>query len=242
MGLDPDDPLVLYVGSLAPGRGLEVAIDAVAHLPDAVFAVAGPSSDQRYRDLKSYADRAGISGRFKILNAVRESQVVDLLSLADVSVIPVQATCESYRLCLPNKIFQSLAAGTPVVSTPLPEVAAIIGKIKHCRVASDFTSQALAESLMSALFDNDDANVSMPDGLQPNALLARYVTLAEALLGDYPVPDFSPLAHAKDATRAAARDQSWTPEKALFCSIAVRAVVLATSLGSSNRAQEFDEA
>lgn len=208
LGLNPDKPFVLYVGSLQRGRGLKMAIDAISGLSDVILAAAGNGPKRRRRELMEYAEQAGAMDRFKVLDPVPEDQVVDLLSLADVSIVPVQESCESYRLCLPNKLFQSLAAGTPVVSTPLPEVGAIIENINHCFVATDYSPQAFANALEHALEDPKNAVISLPKEIQPEQLLTRYKFLAEALILNKPIPAYPPLKHASKAIKAAARDRT----------------------------------
>jgi glycosyltransferase involved in cell wall biosynthesis len=60
------------------------------------------------------------AGRFHYLPAVPPGEVVEWVAGADVDVMAIQPIDLNSRLSSPNKLFESLAAGVPVVSSDLP--------------------------------------------------------------------------------------------------------------------------
>ncbi len=70
---------------------------------------------------------------------------------ADVGVTLLQDTCENHRLALPNKLFEYVAAGVPVVASALPETERLISRygIGWCVTPGD--PDALAAALAEAL-------------------------------------------------------------------------------------------
>lgn len=78
----PDGPLVLYVGKLSPGKGIDVFLEAAArlrHRPSpACFVVAGAGS--------AALPAPGVDVRF--LGALPHEQVLDLYAVADVVAQP----------------------------------------------------------------------------------------------------------------------------------------------------------
>ena len=126
LDLDPAARIVLCHGGLGAGRGLELTIEAMAHLPDVpahlVFMGYGPSVE-RYRDL---ADQAGLGDRFHLLDAVDPEAVLEWVTGVDVDVMVIQPTELNTILSTPNKLFESLAAGVPVVSSDFPSRRGII--------------------------------------------------------------------------------------------------------------------
>ncbi len=112
-GIPPERKVVLFLGRLGRERGLEEAAEAVLHLEDAALVVLGfgPWAERlRERDREPrYA------GHHYTLPPVHPDDVPLWTASADVSVIAVPANSLNQRLSTPNKFWESLTAGTPVV-------------------------------------------------------------------------------------------------------------------------------
>ena len=126
LDLAPVDPVVLYHGLLDAGRGLGVLVEAMrepglegAHLALLGF---GPERDR----LQELASRPPFGGRLHLLDAVPPSELMPWVASADVGVMPNEPRNLNDRLSTPNKLFESIAAGLPVVSSDFPERRRII--------------------------------------------------------------------------------------------------------------------
>lgn len=121
-----DSPIVLYHGGLRPGRGLPQLAEAMlapglekAHLAYLGF---GPSREE----VSALAAEPRFGGRLHLLDAVPPDQVVAWVASADVAALPIQASNRSYELSTPNKLFEALAAGVPVVASDFPGMREIV--------------------------------------------------------------------------------------------------------------------
>jgi glycosyltransferase involved in cell wall biosynthesis len=124
LALSPETPIVLCHGRFMAGRGLEETAEAMlqAGLGDAHLVFLG------YRAAfiePILADRR-LAGRVHHLPAVAPSDVTAWVAGADVDVMAILPADLNSRLSTPNKLFESLAAGTPVVSSDLPVRRAIL--------------------------------------------------------------------------------------------------------------------
>jgi glycosyltransferase involved in cell wall biosynthesis len=115
-GLPAERRIVLFLGKLGRQRGLEVAAEAVARLPDAALVMLGSVVNAEWDSaLRARSADPRLVGRHVVLPAVHPDDVRLWAASADVSIIAVPANSLNQRLSTPNKFWESLAAGTPVV-------------------------------------------------------------------------------------------------------------------------------
>jgi len=120
-----ESPLVLHQGSAADGRGVDILLRATAGLPDVHLVLLGPARDEG-ATLSALARDLAVEDRVHVLPAVPVESLIAWTSGADVGVSLLQDTCENHRLALPNKVFEYLAAGVPVVTSDLPELRSLV--------------------------------------------------------------------------------------------------------------------
>jgi glycosyltransferase involved in cell wall biosynthesis len=81
---------LLYVGRVDARKGVETAVAALTHLPEAAtLTLAGEGDDETRRGLLTLADRLGVASRVRLLGPVDREALPDLYVAADVVVFPV---------------------------------------------------------------------------------------------------------------------------------------------------------
>ena len=125
-GLSRQTPLIMYHGSLAPHRGVEQLLEALllpartgVHL---AFLGFGPLVAW----LREVSRDVAYGGRVHILDSVPPEELVGFLAGVDVAVAPIQASSLNHRFSSPNKVFEAIAAGTPVAGSDFPEFRRVI--------------------------------------------------------------------------------------------------------------------
>ena len=125
-GIGPAEPVVVYHGRFAVERGIERLAESMlepgleaAHL---VLLGYGPLEPA----LRSLAAEPRFGGRVHVLPAVPPDELLDTIATADVEAMAIEPSTLNHRSSTPNKLFESLAAGVPVVASDFPEIRAIV--------------------------------------------------------------------------------------------------------------------
>jgi glycosyltransferase involved in cell wall biosynthesis len=141
--------VVLYQGGLLPERGIEESMDAILAVPGAVLVLLGygPLRDR----LRETAARPPYRGRVHVLDAVPPAELLDWTASADVMVMAIQPTTVNHRHTTPQKLFEALAVGVPVVASDLPGMAAIVRETGCGRLCDPASPDSIAEAIRMLL-------------------------------------------------------------------------------------------
>jgi glycosyltransferase involved in cell wall biosynthesis len=102
-------------------------VRAVAQMDSAHLLFLG--ADGAFADgLRDLGRGLGLDGRLHFHPPVALAGLLSFTSQADVGVSLLEDTCENHRLALPNKLFEYLSAGLPVVVSDLPEMSRLVGQ------------------------------------------------------------------------------------------------------------------
>lgn len=126
LGLPASARIILYHGGLEPERGIEQLLAAVPSLPAGAHVVLlGYGRLRPAIEARIGADDA-VRDRVHLLDAVPPADLADWVASADVAVVAIQPTTLNHRLSTPNKLFEALGAGVPVVASDFPGMRAIV--------------------------------------------------------------------------------------------------------------------
>lgn len=153
VGAPAGSRVVLYQGGFAPGRGLDVCVSAIRHLPDDVHLILlgyGALRD----DLVLLAQDFGVSSRVHVADAVSPEDLPSYTVTASVGLIPYQPISKNNYLALPNKVFEYTAVGVPIVVSNLPELRRIALQEGCGQVYDPFDARSLVSALNAVLDEN----------------------------------------------------------------------------------------
>jgi len=118
-------PLMLYHGIFGAGRGVEQMAQALlCEGLESTHAVALGFGDRTQLD--EWAAQSRFGGRLHVVEAVPPHELIEWVSGADVDVVALQQTTLNHYLCTPNKLWESIAAGVPVIVSDFPVMRKIV--------------------------------------------------------------------------------------------------------------------
>ncbi|HPH66394.1 MAG TPA: glycosyltransferase family 4 protein [Kofleriaceae bacterium] len=121
-------PRIGYVGSIFPGRGIELIIELAKRMPDCVFPIYGGSASE-----VAHWQRGGISTNLQFHGFVPPGELNQLYQTFDVVLMPyprsgvkIASGEDNSRWCSPMKMFEYMASGTAIVSSDLPVLGEVL--------------------------------------------------------------------------------------------------------------------
>lgn len=132
-------------------RGAEEAIRAMEFLDDILLVFVG--GGDVYEQLRLEVSSKGLSDRVIFLPRQRPETLRAITRLADVGLSLDKDTNLNYRYSLPNKLFDYIQAGIPVIATSIPEVQRIVEQYRVGAIVSDLRPEVLAGFIRDTFSD-----------------------------------------------------------------------------------------
>ena len=157
LGLSPEVRIALYQGSLQPDRTLDTLVRAARFLePNIVIVIMGKNIGSTQAELEALIDRDGVADRVKIIPPVPYEELLDWAASADIGLIVYSPHCsQNMKLCLPNKLFEFLMVGLPVLASQLAAVAEVIRTYHVGRILSSAAPTEIGAAISTMLADTD---------------------------------------------------------------------------------------
>ena len=120
---------VVSVGRLVPKKGFDVLVEACALLVaegvDVRCRIIGPS-DEAEPALRDLIAARGLAGVVDLVGPMRQADLAREYADADVFALPCRILDSGDRDGIPNVLVEALAAGLPVVTTPISGITELI--------------------------------------------------------------------------------------------------------------------
>lgn len=147
-GVADDDLLLIIQGTgINIDKGSEELLAAVKMTSGVSLLIIG--SGDVVPELKRLAGEMNITDRVRFINSVPWETLIKYTKSADLGMCLEKDTNLNYKYSLPNKLFDYISAGIPVIVGELPETGKIIREtgcgMSICRITPENISSALSE-------------------------------------------------------------------------------------------------
>jgi len=144
---------VIYHGMVAIGRGIGVLIEEMERLRGKgihlVVIGDGPDLDR----MRHHVETKGLNPIVHFLAPVPSASLLATIAQADIGSALTLPLSWSYEFSLPNRLFECLAAGLPVIASDLTEIGALIRKHKVGILVPPGSVSSLVASLEGVVAD-----------------------------------------------------------------------------------------
>jgi glycosyltransferase involved in cell wall biosynthesis len=180
-----DRPIIIYQGAVNIGRGLEEMINALPLMPDYHFLIAG-DGDIRVQ-IEELVKSLNLGSRVFFTGKVPFEQLSWYTRQATLGMSLEQDIGLNYYYALPNKLFDYMQAGIPVIASDLPEIRQIVHSVGFGLIVNRFDPEYLSQTIKSILNNPD-----LMQTWRENALKAAHKYTWEEeekeLLNFFPMP------------------------------------------------------
>jgi len=170
--INNDGLRLVYVGLLNPSRGIDTVLMAIIEYVKSgksiKLIIAGSGKDE-YR-LKKIVRSNNLDKYVMFLGWVDNSKVPHLISEGDICIVP-HHKCTHWETTIPNKLFDYMAAGKPVLVTNVSPMVRIVNQ-SNCGLSyEDYNAVELAAKF--SLLENSELRKEMGNNAK-TAISSKY--------------------------------------------------------------------
>ena len=155
LGFGPEVRIALYQGYMQPNRGLDRLVRAAKFLePKTVIVMMGSAVEPTRSQLDALIASEQVTDRVKLLPAMPYAELLEWTASADIglTIFPPDYSL-SIRFTLPNKLFEYLMAGRPVLSSQLDAIAEVIKTYDVGQIVPSLAPSDLGTAINTMLAD-----------------------------------------------------------------------------------------
>jgi len=151
---EKEDNLLLYLGRIVPIKGLHVLLESLHYLKTPVRLVIIGSAVWRpkyYQRILKLIEGENQKGKHEVtyLGAVPQPEIIKWYQKASIFILP------SFWEAFPVVTLEALSCETPVIATPVGEIAVVVRNFENGILVPPGNSSKLAEAIQY-LLDNKD--------------------------------------------------------------------------------------
>ncbi|NVO03903.1 MAG: glycosyltransferase, partial [Bacteroidetes bacterium] len=153
LGLPLDKKIIILQGAgINIHRGAEEAVESMQFIKNAVLYIIG--SGDVLNILKNMVIDLQLEEKVKFISKLPFDQLFQYTKNADLGLTLDKDTNINYKFSLPNKLFDYIQAGVPIIASQLVEIQKIIEKYNIGAIIENHKPTTISKTINQALFDD----------------------------------------------------------------------------------------
>nr|WP_320037039.1 glycosyltransferase family 4 protein [uncultured Bacteroides sp.] len=146
--------LLLYQGAINVGRGVDWLINAMPYLDNCILCICGDGD--LLQEMETLTKEKQLEERVIFTGRLPFEELSQYTGIADLGFVLLENMGLSYYYSLPNRIFDYMKYGVPVLASNLPEIARIVETHQTGRLISHYEPEYLAKVILEMLKEWQD--------------------------------------------------------------------------------------
>lgn len=147
-------PVILYQGVILPGRGVKSIIRSLPFYEEAYFCIIGWGKYEE--EIRREAELLGVTNRVIFCGKLSYDDLHSYTCSADIGICFIEPITFSYKLALPNKLFEYCMARIPTLASDLPAIRKIISEHHFGKlIPNDASPEQIANAMKMIIAEKD---------------------------------------------------------------------------------------
>jgi len=147
------DKIIIYQGAINVNRGIELMVETMLYLENVQLCIVG-KGDIEHKISKLIIEKE-LQEKVKMLGEIPLEKLHGYTEQANLGLSLEEDKGLNYRYALPNKLFDYIHAGIPVMVTDLPEMSKLVKQYNVGVVIEQYEAKYLAEIIKTMLNDEE---------------------------------------------------------------------------------------
>jgi glycosyltransferase involved in cell wall biosynthesis len=155
LGMGPEVRIALYQGNIQPDRELDKLVLAASYLEENIAIVMmGGNVGSTQSQLEALIESQGVAHRVKIIPPVPYGELLAWTASADLGLtIYTPAYSPNVQMMLPNKLFEYLMSGLPVLTSSIGPIVEVVGTYDVGKVVPSLAPADIGAAINTMLTD-----------------------------------------------------------------------------------------
>ena len=164
LGIPKSVAILLYQGGIQRGRGLFMILESLRRVENCCFVALGDG--HILDEVRGAARRLGLADRTFFPGSVPLQDLMRYTVSADVGICLIENTCLSYYYSLPNKLFEYMMVGLPMVVSDFPEMSKVVREAQAGLLVDPENPAEISDAIRRLLNDADLRRTISRQGLR----------------------------------------------------------------------------
>lgn len=157
LNISPNKKILLYQGVLLEGRGISKIISIMESLNNTHLILVG-DGEFRYK-FENLARLSNAADRIHFIGAINHNELLNYTACADIGLSIIENISISYYYALPNKLFEYIMAGIPILASNLPQMKKVIDQYNVGKIIEPENDSEVISVLQEMLMNDEQIEI-----------------------------------------------------------------------------------